>query len=106
MPFKGCCCPDVFRCPCRKSAHLAIVHLKGFYWPWSEFTHGLLRGQIRPIATVLPRDREGRAADELHFLAGAAVVALGDLHAPEDALVLGAQLCEISESEMCHAAVV
>ena len=67
---------------------------------------GCLHRHVELIAPVLPRDREGRAAGELHLLAGAAVVALGYLHSPEDALVLGAQLCEISESEMCHAAVV
>ena len=67
---------------------------------------GCLHRHVELIAPVLPRDREGRASGELHLLAGAAVVALGYLHAPEDALVLGEHLCEISESEMCHAAVV
>ncbi len=67
---------------------------------------GCLHRHVELITPVLPRDGEGRAAGELHLLSGAAVVALGDLHAPEDALVLGEQLCEISESEMCHAAVV
>lgn len=67
---------------------------------------GCLHRHVELIAPVLPRDGEGRAAGELHLLAGAAVVALGYTYAPEDALVLGAQLCEISESEMCHAAVV
>ncbi len=44
--------PDVFRCPCWKFAHSAIVQLGGFSWAWSEFAHGLIRGQIRPIATA------------------------------------------------------
>ena len=34
------------------------------------------------------------------------LAALGFLHAPEDALVLGAQLCKVSESESSHPAVV
>ena len=67
---------------------------------------GCLHRHVELITPVLPRDRAGRAYGELHLLAGTAVVALGNLHAPENALVLGAQLCEISESEMCHAAVV
>ena len=58
------------------------------------------------ITSVLPRDAKGRASGELHLLAGAAVVALGYLHAPEDALVLGAQLSKVSESESSHPAVV
>ncbi len=58
------------------------------------------------IAPVLPRDLQRGASEEGHLLRMAAVVALGDLHAPEDALVFGAHLCEISESEKCHAAVV
>ena len=41
-----------------------------------------------------------------YLLAVAAVVALGYLHALEDALVLGAQLSKISESESSHPAVV
>ena len=45
-------CPDVFRCPCWKFAHSAIVQLGGSSWAWSEFAHGLIRGQIRPIATA------------------------------------------------------
>ena len=49
---------------------------------------GCLHRHVELIAPVLPRDREGRASGELHLLAGAAVVALGYLHAPEDALVL------------------
>ena len=36
----------------------------------------------------------------------AAVVALGYLHALEDALVLGAQLSKVSESKSSHSAVV
>ncbi len=42
---------------------------------------------------------------ELYLLAGAAVVALSYLHAPEDALVLGAQLSKVSESGSSHPAV-
>ena len=61
---------------------------------------------IELITPVLPRDREGRASGELHLLAGAAVVALRYLHAPENALVLGAQLSKVSESESSHPAVV
>lgn len=61
---------------------------------------------IELITPVLPRDAKGRASGELHLLAGAAVVALGYLHAPEDALVLGAQLSKVSESESSHPAVV
>ena len=41
-----------------------------------------------------------------YLLAVAAVVALGYIHAPEDALVLGAQLSKVSESESSHPAVV
>ena len=41
-----------------------------------------------------------------YLLAGAAVVALGYIHAPEDALVLRAQLSKASESESSHPAVV
>lgn len=67
---------------------------------------GCLHRDVELITPVLLRDGEGRVAGELHLLAGASVVALGYLHAPEDALVLGSQLFEISESEMCHAAVV
>ena len=37
-----------------------------------------------------------------YLLAVAAVVALGYLHAPEDAIVLGAQLSKVSESESSH----
>ena len=61
---------------------------------------------VELITPVLPRDAKGRAAGELHLLAGSAVVALGYLHALEDALVLGAQLSKISESESSHPAVV
>ena len=61
---------------------------------------------IELITPVLPRDAKGRASGELHLLAGAAVVALGYLPAPEDALVLGAQLSKVSESESSHPAVV
>ena len=61
---------------------------------------------IELITPVLPRDAKGRASGELHLLAGAAVVALGYLHAPEDDLVLGAQLSKVSESEISHPAVV
>ena len=61
---------------------------------------------IELITPVLPRDAKGRASGELHLLAGAAVVALRYLHAPENALVLGAQLSKISESESSHPAVV
>ena len=43
---------------------------------------------------------------ELHLLAGTAVVELGYLHAPEDALVLRAQLSKVSESESSHPDVV
>ena len=41
-----------------------------------------------------------------YLLAVAAVVALGYLHAPEDAIVLGAQLSKVSESENSQPAVV
>lgn len=61
---------------------------------------------VELITPVLPRDAKGRASGKLHLLAGAAVVALGYLHAPEDALVLGAQLSKVSESESSHPAVV
>ena len=56
MPLRGAAAhavfrrPDVFRCPCWKFAHSAIVQLRGSSWAWSEFAHGLIRGQIRPIA--------------------------------------------------------
>ncbi len=65
-----------------------------------------LHRDVELITPVLPRDGEWRAAGELHLLAGAAVVALCYLHAPEDALVLGAQLSKVSESESSHPAVV
>ena len=67
---------------------------------------GCLHRHVELITPVLPRDGEGRAAGELHLLAGAAVVALRYLHAPENALVLGAQLSKVSESESSHPAVV
>ena len=51
---------------------------------------------IELITPVFPRDAKGRASGELHLLAGSAVVALGYLHALEDALVLGAQLSKVS----------
>ena len=65
-----------------------------------------LHRDVELITPVLSRDREGLAAGKLHLLAGAAVVALGYLHAPEDALVFGAQLSKVSESERSHPAVV
>ena len=40
------------------------------------------------------------------FLRGTMVEALRYLYAPEDALVLGAQLSKVSESESSHPAVV
>ena len=61
---------------------------------------------IELITPVLPRDAKGRASGELHLIAGAVVVALRYLHAPEDALVLRAQLSKVSESEISHPAVV
>ena len=61
---------------------------------------------IELITPVFPRDAKGRASGELHLLAGAAVVALRYLHAPENALVLGAQLSKVSESKSSHPAVV
>ena len=61
---------------------------------------------IELITPVLPRDAKGRASGELHLLAGAALVPLRYRHAPEDALVLGAQLSKVSESESSHPAVV
>ena len=61
---------------------------------------------IELITQVLPRDAKGRASGELHLLAGAVVVALRYLHAPEDALVLRAQLSKVSESENSNPAVV
>ena len=45
-------CPSAFSDPCWKFAHSAIVQLGGSSWAWSEFAHGLVRGQIRPIAPV------------------------------------------------------
>ena len=65
-----------------------------------------LHRDVELITPVLPRDREGRASGELHLLAGAAVAPLGYLHAPENALVLRAQLSKVSESESSHPAVV
>ena len=61
---------------------------------------------IELITPVFPRDAKGRASGELHLLAGAAVAPLGYLHAPENALVLRAQLSKVSESESSHPAVV
>ena len=61
---------------------------------------------IELITPVFPRDAKGRASGELHLLAVAVVVALRYLHAPEDALVLRAQLSKVSESESSHPVVV
>ena len=61
---------------------------------------------VELITPGLPRDAKWRAAGELHLLVGAAVVALRYLHAPENALVLRAQLSKVSESESSYPAVV
>ena len=61
---------------------------------------------ICALVKINLRGESHEASGELHILAGAAVVALRYLHAPENALVLRAQLSKVSESESSHPAVV
>ena len=77
------------------------MHL-GFSFQVVEVGHH----KATPIEDGVAVDGEGRASGKLHLLAGVAVVALGYLHAPENALVLRAQVSKVSESESSHPAVV
>ena len=61
---------------------------------------------ICALVKINLRGESHEASGEVHLLAGAAVVALRYLHAPENALVLRAQLSKVSESESSHPAVV
>ena len=63
---------------------------------------GCLDRGIEVFTPALPCDLDGRHSGEGHLFRWPGIAPLGDVTPPSDALVFGAHLCVVFESEHCH----